>query len=34
MSSKSTKERRLTVLTTSNSNRVTSASEEKHDETM
>jgi hypothetical protein len=34
MSSKSTKERRLTVITTSHSNRVTSASEEKYDETM
>jgi hypothetical protein len=34
MSSKSTKERRLTVITTSNSNRVTSASEEKYDEPL
>ena len=34
MSSKSTKERRLTVITTSHSKRVTSASEEKYDEIM
>ncbi len=34
MSSKATKERRLTVIMTSSSNRVTSATEEKYDETM